>query len=150
MSPWEERCATWTCEPKVSTLSKLDFDFLDRFSQGSVFGWYIDRVVEIVHEQLGKRPNMWSPLSWDPASPPRKLVSSNAILNLWTGNLQELAYNITLSGTNDVVTSAGWYLPAGDSYTVDPASFCETDPSKPHYCTQEQRSRIIGGEACMW
>lgn len=93
---------------------------------------------------------MWSPLSWDPASPPRKLVSSKAILNLWTGNLKELAWNITRSGTNDVVTSAGWYLPAGGSYAVDPSSYCETDPSKPFYCTPEQRSRIIGGEACMW
>jgi hypothetical protein len=53
---------------------------------------------------------MWSPLQWDPAAPPRKLVSSNAILNLWTGNLKELAFNITRSGTNDVVTSVGWYV----------------------------------------
>jgi hexosaminidase len=117
--------------------------------EGTVFGWYIDQMVETVHGELGKRPNMWSPLNWDPASPPQKLVSSNAILNLWTGDLKALAYNMTLTGTNDVVTSVGWYLPSS-AYTVDPASYCESNDTQPYYCSDEQRKRIIGGEACMW
>ena len=65
-------------------------------------------MVDIVHSELGKRPNMWSPLEFNPESPPRKLVTSQAILNLWTGDLPALAYNMTKSGTNQVVTSVGW------------------------------------------
>ena len=65
-------------------------------------------MVDIVHSELGKRPNMWSPLEWNPESPPRQLVTSQAILNLWTGDLSALAYNMTKSGTNQVVTSVGW------------------------------------------
>ena len=89
------------------------------FVEGSVFGWYIDQVVDILHGQLGKRPAMWSPLHWDPAAPPAKLVTSRALLNLWTGDLNALAYNITLKGTNELVTSVGWYLPSS-AYTIDP------------------------------
>ena len=43
--------------------------------------------------------------------PPAKLVSANAVLNLWTGDIKTLAYNITKAGTNDVVTSIGWWVP---------------------------------------
>ena len=113
--------------------------------EGTVFGWYIDQMVETVHGELGKRPNMWSPLHWNPASPPEKLVSSNAVLNLWTGDLKALAYNMTKTGMNDVVTSVGWYLPAS-AYTVDPASYCESNQTQPYYCSDEQRERIVGGE----
>jgi len=73
-------------------------------------------MVDIVHSELGKRPNMWSPLEWKPESPPRKLVTSQAILNLWTGDLSALAYNMTKSGTNQVVTSVGW-CKLFDTYT---------------------------------
>ena len=65
-------------------------------------------MVDIVHSELGKRPNMWSPLEWKVESPPRRLVTSQAIVNLWTGDLSALAYNMTKSGTNQVVTSVGW------------------------------------------
>ena len=57
---------------------------------------------------------------------------------------------MTKTGTNEVVTSFGWYLPASNAYSVDPAGLCEADPKKPYYCSPEQRARIIGGEACMW
>ena len=73
-------------------------------------------MVDIVHSELGKRPNMWSPLEWNPESPPKKLVTSQAILNLWTGDLPALAYNMTKSGTNLVVTSVGW-CKRFDTYT---------------------------------
>jgi len=46
--------------------------------------------------QMGKRPMMWSPLVWDPNAPPAALVDAEAILNLWTGDIKTLAYNITL------------------------------------------------------
>ena len=72
------------------------------------------------------------------------LGRSNALLNLWTGDLGDLAYNITLNGTNEVVLSAPWYLPSGaKSYSADPQSVCPK-------CSAEQRSRIVGGEACQW
>lgn len=118
--------------------------------EGTVFGWFIDQVVDIVHGNLGKRPVMWSPLAWNPLSPPKNLVKSNALLNLWTGNLNQLAFNITTGGTNDVVVSAPWYLPAADSYTHEPTDVCSTNASSPYFCSAAQRARIIGGEACMW
>ena len=76
--------------------------------EGSVFGWYIDQIVDTVFGELKKRPVLWSPLNWNAEHPPAKLVSSRAVLNLWTGDIKTLAYNITKSGTNDVVTSVGW------------------------------------------
>jgi hypothetical protein len=45
---------------------------------------------------MGKRPMMWSPLVWDPNAPPAALVDAEAILNLWTGDIKTLAFNITL------------------------------------------------------
>jgi hypothetical protein len=94
---------------------------------------------------------MWSPLNWNIEHPPAKLVSAKAVLNLWTGRIKELAYNMTKSGTNEVVTSVGWYIPTGNVYAVDPRdTHCETNASLPHYCSPEQRARIVGGEACMW
>jgi hexosaminidase len=118
--------------------------------EGSLFGWYIDKVVSTVHGELGKRPAMWSPLHWDPAAPPAKLVSAKALLNLWTGDLSALAYNITKSGTNELVTSVGWYLPTGNAYKVDPKAYCTNDTASKYRCTAAQRERIVGGEACMW
>eukprot|EP00041_Stephanoeca_diplocostata_P018142 m.378376 g.378376 ORF g.378376 m.378376 type:complete len:707 (+) comp20930_c0_seq1:139-2259(+) len=118
--------------------------------EGTVFGWYIDQVVDIVHGEIGKRPVMWSPLFWDPASPPKNLVKANALLNLWTGNLNELAFNMTTRGTNEVIVSAPWYLPASDSYHHEPTDVCSANASSPYFCSAEQRARIIGGEACMW
>ena len=42
------------------------------------------------------------------------------------------------------------YLP-GSAYSVDPRdTHCETNASLPHFCSEEQRARIVGGEACMW
>jgi hypothetical protein len=58
-----------------------------------------------VFGELDKRPMMWSPLEWDPAAPPAKLVESGAILSLWTGQISQLAYNITLRGKNELVLS---------------------------------------------
>lgn len=113
--------------------------------QGSVFGWWINQIVDVLSE-LGKTPSMWSPLAWDPESPPQKLVDAKAILNLWTGDLQALAYNITKKGTNDVVLSSGWYLPAGGAYGIDPQDkLCPNST-----CSAAQKARIIGGEACQW
>jgi N-acetyl-beta-hexosaminidase len=107
--------------------------------QGSVFGWWINKIVDVVGA-LGKKPAMWSPLAWDPSSPPKNLIDAKALLNLWTGNLQELAYNITQS--NEVVLSAGWYLPASTAYNVDPQSkLCPNST-----CSAAQQRRIIGGE----
>lgn len=63
------------------------------------------QIVDIVHGQMGKRPMMWSPLVWDPDAPPAKLVEANAVLNLWTGPIAELANNITLKRTNELVLS---------------------------------------------
>ena len=118
--------------------------------QGSVFGWWINQVVGVV-QALGKTPSMWSPLFWDPESPPSKLVEAKAVLNLWTGDIQALAYNITLKGTNDAVLSDGWYLPAAAAYTVDPQdTACTNNTTAKTYCSAAQRARIIGGEACQW
>ena len=33
--------------------------------EGSVFGWYIDQIVDTVYGELGKRPVLWSPLNWN-------------------------------------------------------------------------------------
>ena len=59
--------------------------------EGSVFGWWIDQVVDIV-TTLGKRPAMWSPLYWDPHAPPQKLLDAGALLNLWTGDLVAMTH----------------------------------------------------------
>ena len=68
---------------------------------------------------------------------------------VWTGDLNALAYNITLKGTNELVTSVGWYLPSS-AYTVDPKAYCQTNASKSYACSEAQRSRVVGGEACQW
>lgn len=51
---------------------------------------------------------MWSPLIWDPDAPPAALVDAKAILNLWTGDVSKLAYNITLKVTRDL-EHVCWY-----------------------------------------
>ena len=150
--------ACWAANPAVAAWARARNLTISDGSEsvggaGTVFGWYIDRVVDIVHGELGRQPVMWSPLRWEPKRAPAKLVDSGALLNLWTGSINELAYNITSTGKNDLVTSVNWYLDAGPSdkyYAHDPAEVCASDASSPFRCTDAQRARIIGGEACMW
>ncbi len=150
--------ACWAANPQVAAWARAHNLSISSGSEsvggeGTVFGWFVDRVVETVHGELGRTPVMWSPLSWDPSHAPRQLVSSGAMLNLWTGAIHELAYNITRSGSNDVVMSAGWYLdsvPSDDYYEHEPGEVCTSDASSRYRCSDAQRERIRGGEACMW
>lgn len=117
--------------------------------EGTAFGWWIDQVVALLHG-AGKRPVMWAPLAWDPWSPPAQLVASNALLNMWTGQVQELTYNMTMTGRNQIVMSVNWYLPA-NGYSHDPiATLCNSSAESPFRCSAQQQAAIVGGEACMW
>ena len=110
---------------------------------GSLFQWYIKEAVSMV-AVLGKVPMMWSPLQWDSNAPP---FSKDAILNIWTGNVAELVYNI--SATNQLVTSFNWYLPAGGAYSSDPQGLCSGEKGG-FECDAARLANIIGGEACLW
>ena len=104
---------------------------------------YIKEVITMVAGS-GKVPMMWSPLAWDSAAPP---FGKDAILNIWTGNVAELVYNI--SATNQLVTSFNWYLPAGGAYASDPQGLCSGENGG-FECDAVQLANIIGGEACLW
>lgn len=147
-----DECHTecWGANAHVTAWAKEQGLTTSGGGEGSAFAWWINQMVSILHDELGKTPMMWSPLDWDPSSPPTGILRSKAVLNLWTGNLQQLAYNITVTGANKLVTSVNWYLPVGvdNAYKHDPVENC--DGAAPFRCNAAQREAIIGGEACMW
>ncbi|XP_069678413.1 beta-hexosaminidase subunit beta-like [Periplaneta americana] len=75
------------------------------------------------------------------------ILPEGTVVHVWTGDMEEELEKVTAEG-HPALVSACWYLDhlasGGDwhkFYTCDPNSFNGTE---------EQKSLVIGGEACMW
>lgn len=140
-----DECHTecWAANPAINEWTQTRNLTANGSGSGSLFQWYIKEVVSMV-AAYGKSPMMWSPLEWDTWAPP---FNGDAIMNIWTGNVAELVYNISI--TNKLVTSFNWYLPAGAAYRSDPQGLC-SGVNGAYKCNDTQLANIIGGEACLW
>ncbi|XP_055307913.1 beta-hexosaminidase subunit alpha-like, partial [Sitodiplosis mosellana] len=119
-------------------------DYMDRHRMTSfeeLEGHYIHRLMNTLNES-GHKSMVWQEVFENGIQLPPE-----TIVQVWTGDWAQLLDNITESGLFGILSSC-WYLDdletGGDwekFYEYEPSDFPGND---------EQQSRLIGGEACMW
>lgn len=104
-------------------------------------GLYIQRLVDLI-ARLNASSVVWQEVYQNGVQLP-----NTTVVHIWLGDRRSLLQRVTKDGFNALL-SQGWYLDhlatGGDwqkFYDCDPHDFFGTD---------EQKQRVMGGEACMW
>ncbi|KRX26099.1 Beta-hexosaminidase subunit alpha [Trichinella nelsoni] len=112
-----------------------------------VQGYYLNKLLDLVMEI---RPNT-TPILWEDGLSDSIKYSDKLIIQMWLGNTRNeqrsrLA-NVTARGYRTLVSSC-WYLNI-IKYGIDWPGYYDCDP-RDFNGTAEQKSLVLGGEACMW
>lgn len=104
-------------------------------------GMYIQRLVDLI-ARLNASSIVWQEVYQNGVQLP-----NTTVVHIWSGNRRNLLRQVTQDGFNALLSTC-WYLDhilgGGDwekFYECDPHDFEGTD---------EQKKRVMGGEACMW
>ncbi|XP_075212922.1 beta-hexosaminidase subunit alpha-like [Lycorma delicatula] len=104
--------------------------------------YYIKKLLEIVQNELHTKTIVWQEVFDNKVK-----ISPETIVHIWTGDYETEVYEVTKAGYKALLSTC-WYLDhllsGGDwlkYYGCEPLNFNGTN---------QQKSLVIGGEACMW